>query len=141
MNSITITGRLGRNPELKTAQNGTEYTKFVVACDRIKTKENKDPGTDWFNCTSFGRQAVFITTYLKKGSWVLVTGRMQDDPYAPKDDPEKKIHSWSVIVDRIEAPAKKEDGQTGTPTVAAQTVPAASAVTDLGPVSDDDIPF
>lgn len=138
MNNIIISGRLGRDPELKTSQSGVDYTNFTVAVDRMKTKENKDPGTDWFNCTSFGKQAAFVTTYLKKGSWVTVSGRMQDDPYSPKDAPDKKVHSWSVIVDRVESPANKKDGSTGTPTVAANTVPAAAPLT---PVDDDDIPF
>ena len=141
MNSITITGRLGRNPELKTAQNGTEYTNFVVAVDRRPEKDGTKK-TDWFNCTSFNKQAVMICAYFHKGDGIEIRGRMQDDPYSPKDDPNKKIHSWSIMVEEVDFPkGSKKDGQTGTPTVAAQTVPAASAVTDLGPVSDDDIPF
>ena len=147
MNNITITGRLGRNPELKTAQNGTEYTNFVVAVDRRPEKDGTKK-TDWFNCTSFNKQAAMICTYFKKGDGIEIRGRMQDDPFSPKDAPDKKVHSWSLMVEEVDFPkgSKKDEAKTDTPTVvAAQTVPAAPAASqtaiDLTQADPDDIPF
>ena len=139
MNSIIITGRLGRDPELKTAQNGTEYTNFAVAVDRRPEKDGTKK-TDWFNCTAFGKMAAFVTTYFKKGDGIEIRGRMEDDAYQDKNDPNKKVHSWNLMCEEIKFAqgSKKDDAKTVTPTVAAQTVPAASTA---AAVDDDDIPF
>lgn len=50
MNIIALTGRLGKDPELKQTLGGTGLVKFTVAVDRPgKSKE-----TDWFDCAAFG---------------------------------------------------------------------------------------
>ena len=72
--SITIAGRLGRDPEMKFTAKGTAMTKFSVAVNNYKKE------TAWFNVTVFGNQAESCNQYLNKGSSVLVTGELQFDP-------------------------------------------------------------
>ena len=72
MNKIIIAGRLGRDPELKTANSGTELVNFTVAVDR-RAKKGEDKKTDWINCTAFGKTAAFINQYFKKGDGITVT--------------------------------------------------------------------
>ena len=79
---ITIVGRLGRDPEMRFTPNGQAVTSFNVATDRqwadaagVKQKE-----TTWFRVSVWGKQAESTNQYLKKGSMVLVEGRMTPDP-------------------------------------------------------------
>ena len=147
MNMIFISGRFGRDPELKTAQNGTEYVNFAVAVDR-RPEQDGSRKTDWFYCSAFGKTAAFVATYFKKGDGVEIRGRMEDDVYTAKNDPDKKIHSWSLMVEQIEFPkgSKKDAPQTAPAPVPAQTyqtapAPAQKQETMTFPIEDDDIPF
>ena len=128
MNSIIITGRLGRDPELKTAQNGTEYTNFAVAVDRRPEKDGTKK-TDWFNCTAFGKMAAFVTTYFKKGDGIVVEGALESDTYEAKDG--TKRTKWSIRVEEVEFPqgGKKQGGA------------AQPDLNQFGDVDPKDIPF
>lgn len=126
MNHIIITGRLGRDPELKTAQNGTEYVKFSVAVDRRKKKGEDHPRTDWFECAAFGKQAVFINTYWKKGDGIEITGRMENEPY---EQDGKKRASWGVVIEAVEFAKGSSNKKTD------------EATDGFTPVSDEQIPF
>ena len=102
MNVIIITGRLGKDPELKTAANGNEYLNFNVAVDR-KMKKGEEKKTDWFRCVAFGKLAVFICTYFKKGNGIEIVGRMENDPYKDKETG-KTVSSWQLLVETVDFP-------------------------------------
>ncbi|CCO27008.1 hypothetical protein RSOLAG1IB_02610 [Rhizoctonia solani AG-1 IB] len=73
---LTLIGRLGADPELKTASNGTEYVKYVVATDapsRALPDGSHPPSKPtWHNITSFASSAVPRLTALRKGARVYV---------------------------------------------------------------------
>lgn len=76
MNVITLTGRLTKDLELKTKQDGTgSYCFFCIAVDAGKDK-NGDKQTDFIDCYTSGQPATFLTTYAKKGDLIEVTGRL-----------------------------------------------------------------
>ena len=79
--SITIIGRLGRDPEMRYLPNGDPVTSFSVATDRGWTDKNgqKQKETTWFRVSVFGKQAENTNTYLSKGKMVLVEGRLSVD--------------------------------------------------------------
>ena len=79
-------GRLTRDPEVRYAQNesGTAVARFSIAVDR-RFKRDGEPDADFFNCTAFGKQAEFVEKYLRKGTKMLITGRIQNDNYTNKD--------------------------------------------------------
>ena len=79
---ITIVGRLGRDPEMRYTPSGQAVTSFNVATDRQYTDGNgqKVKETTWFRVSVWGKQAESANTYLKKGSTVLVDGRLTPDP-------------------------------------------------------------
>jgi len=129
MNKIVISGRLGKDPELKTGANGTEYVNFSLAVDRRKVKD-EEKKTDWFRCVAFGKIAAFITTYFKKGDGMEISGRMENDAYKDKET-DKLIDSWKCVIETVEFPKSK-----GTQ---AEDKPAAKA--PEGFLSGDDIPF
>lgn len=79
MNSVTLIGRLGQDPEIKYFESGSVKAKFSIAVDRNFSKENKI--TDWFNIEVWGRQAEFVGEWVKKGSLVSVNGQMDVNSY------------------------------------------------------------
>jgi single-strand DNA-binding protein len=72
---VVLVGRLGQDPEIKYFDSGSVKAKFSIAVDRNFSKENKE--TDWFNIEVWGRQAEFVSEWVKKGSLVSVTGQLE----------------------------------------------------------------
>lgn len=109
MNKVIMMGRLTRDPEISSSTSGTTFARFSIAVDR-KIKTEGQPEADFFNCTSFGKQAEFIERYLKKGTKIVITGRLQNDSYTNKDG--QKVNSTKIITEEVEFAESKKDGQT-----------------------------
>ena len=78
---VLIIGYLGGDPEMRYIPSGTAVTKFSVATNREYTNNNgeKIKETTWFRVDVWGKQGESCNTYLRKGSKVLVEGRMNQD--------------------------------------------------------------
>lgn len=75
--SLTLVGYIGNAPELRYLPDGNPVTTFSLATsEKYKDKET----TTWYRVSVFGNQAEACNTYLKKGSPVLVVGRLKPDP-------------------------------------------------------------
>ena len=100
MNKVILMGRLTRDPEVRYSQgaNQTAIARFSVAVDR-RFKREGEPTADFFNCTSFGRQAEFVERYLHKGTKVVLSGRVQNDNYTNKDG--QMVYSVQIMVEDI----------------------------------------
>lgn len=79
LNKAIVYGNLTRDPELKSLPSGNSVTSFSVATNRVWKDKNgaKQESADFHNIVVFGRQAETAAQYLRKGSSVLVEGRMQ----------------------------------------------------------------
>jgi len=79
---ITIVGYLGRDPEMRYTPGGQAVTSFSVATSRTYSSNagQKVDETTWFRVSVWGAQAESCSQYLKKGSAVLVIGRLRPDP-------------------------------------------------------------
>jgi single-strand DNA-binding protein len=80
--SLTIVGNLGRDPELRYTPAGQAVCNLSVAVNDNYTNSQgeKVERTIWFKVATWGKQAESCNTYLKKGSKVLVVGRLTADP-------------------------------------------------------------
>lgn len=87
MNTITVTGNTGRDPELKYAQSGTAVLKFSVADTRNKGDEKI---TQWWNVTCFGDLAENVAASITKGTRVQVIGKVQREKYTDKEGVERE---------------------------------------------------
>lgn len=106
MNALHIMGRLCGEPEITSTTGGTTVARYTVAVDRRFAKEGQQK-TDFFNCTSFGKQAEFAEKYLKKGTKVVISGEMRLD-LVQKDG--KNVTYPKVNVNEVEfAESKKAD--------------------------------
>jgi single-strand DNA-binding protein len=79
--TIIFVGNLGRDPEMRYTPNGQAVTNFSVATSRQYTSNNGQQvkETIWFRVSAWGKQAETCNTYLRKGSKVLVEGRLTPD--------------------------------------------------------------
>ena len=67
-------GRLTRDPEVRYSQGAsqTAIARYTVAVDR-RFKREGDPDADFFDCTTFGKQAEFVEKYLHKGTKIVLS--------------------------------------------------------------------
>jgi single-strand DNA-binding protein len=80
--TIIIAGNVGRDPEMRYTPSGQAVTSFSVATNRQYTSNNGElvKETIWFRISAWGKQAETCNQYIKKGSKVLVEGRLTADP-------------------------------------------------------------
>lgn len=109
MNKVIMMGRLCRDPEVSSSTSGTTFARYSIAVDR-KIKTEGQPEADFFTCTSFGKQAEFVEKYLKKGTKIVITGRLQNDSYTNKDG--QKVNATKIITEEVEFAESKREGQT-----------------------------
>lgn len=96
MNSITVTGNVGRDPELKYTAGGMAVLKFSVADTRGKDDKKQ---TSWHDVVVFGEQAESVSAQVSKGTRVIVAGRIQVDSYEKKDGTKgKKVE---IVADEV----------------------------------------
>ena len=104
-------GRLTRDPEVRYSQSDSSMAiaRFSLAVDRRYKKQGDETTADFFNCTAFGKQGEFVEKYLKKGTKIVVTGRIQNDNYTNKDG--QKVYSVQIMVEEIEFAESKASSQ------------------------------
>jgi single-strand DNA-binding protein len=96
MNTITIHGNVGQEPELRYTANQKAVITFSVGDTYGKDDKKK---TTWHNVTAFGSLAENIAHSVKKGDTVLVTGRLETEEYNKKDGTKGK--STRLIADEV----------------------------------------
>lgn len=109
MNTITVIGNVGQDPELKYTASGKPIAKFSVADTRGKDEAKQ---TQWHRVTVFDEQAEVVVEQVRKGARVLVTGRLQIDEYTDKDG--NKRTSYDIVADDVclSLRWRPRDGQT-----------------------------
>ncbi len=148
LNKAIIIGNLTRDPETRALPSGASVTSFSVATNRVwKDKTGaKQEDTQYHNVVVFGRQAEIVAQYLRKGSSVLVEGRMQTRSWDDKGTGEKKYRT-EIVADRVQfgprAAAPQGSVSRPPPSLASDGVSAAIETIEY-PVEDsnpEDIPF
>lgn len=109
-NQVTLVGRVGKDPEVKFLPTGTAVCNFSIAVSESWTKDGKkQERTDWIDVAAFGKTAELVGQYIKKGSELLVTGKLRQDKWTDKDG--KNRSSIKVNADHIAFGSKpKDDG-------------------------------
>lgn len=149
LNKALIIGNLTRDPEVKALPAGIQVATFSVATNRVwKDKAGaKQESTDYHNIVVFGRQAETAGQYLKKGSSVLVEGRMQTRSWDDKSTGEKKYRT-EIVADRVQfgprpsgAPASGYASQTPAPSSKNEQADGGAIEYPEEEINPDDIPF
>lgn len=123
MQSITVTGGLGRDAELKTTQSGDDILSFSVGSTQGYGERKS---TNWFRCTVWGKRGRSIAQYLTKGTKVTVQGELSIGEYDGKPQ-------YEIRVNEVEW--QRKEG------VASQPAPAADTGSSWDDIDDDSVPF
>jgi len=137
--TIIIAGNLGKDPEMRYTPSGQAVTSFNVATNRNYTDANGQQvkETIWFRVSVWGKQAESTHNYLKKGSKVIVEGRLIADPATGGPRIYKRSDGSSGASFEITASnvrflsSRTESGEQGT---GAEEVESGSS-------AEDDLPF
>ena len=112
MNKVILMGRLTRDPEIRYSQQGDNQmaiARYTLAVDR-RFNRNNDQSADFISCVAFGRSAEFAEKYLKQGTKIVATGRIQTGSYTNKDG--NKVYTTDVVVEDQEF-AESKNASTG----------------------------
>ena len=145
LNSISLVGRAGRDPECRYFESGGVVANFTLAVNRGR---DRDP--DWFNLEIWGKQAQVAADYVRKGSLIGIIGAFKLDTWTDRTSGEQRFKPV-VRVDRLELLGSKRDGEQGSQQAPAQAsaparrsrpAPAASVwYGNTGAGAGDDVPF
>lgn len=103
MNKAILIGRLARDPDVRTSQDGKMVARYTLAVNRINDQ------ADFIRCVAFGKSAEFAEKYLRKGTKIVVEGRIQTGSYTDRDG--RKVYMTEVIIERQEFVEKKIDAE------------------------------
>jgi single-strand DNA-binding protein len=112
VNKVILIGRLGKDPETRTTNNGGVVAKFSLATDEQWTDKQgeKQKRTEWTQIEVWGKPAEAVGKFLKKGSQVYVEGSLRTDSWEDKNSGDKKYQTL-VNAQRVQfLDAKKADG-------------------------------
>ena len=116
MNKVILMGRLTRDPEVRYSQgeNSMAIARYSLAVDRrtARGNANDENKADFINCVAFGRSGEFAEKYFRKGTKILVEGRIQTGSYTNKDG--QRVYTTDVVVENQEfAESKNSSGSQG----------------------------
>lgn len=84
--NISILGNAGRDVSLRYSEKGTAVASFPIASNSFKNgPEGRVQVTHWFNVTAFGKTAETLAEHVKKGTYLLVHGRLSFNPWLTKE--------------------------------------------------------
>ena len=129
-----------RDPEARALPSGVQVSTFSVATNRVWKDKNgaKQESVDYHNVVVFGRQAETVAQYLKKGSSVLVEGRMQTRSWDGQDGTKK--YRTEIVADRVQFGPRRGDASSQPPP--AETKGDADTIEyPEEEINPDDIPF
>lgn len=109
MNSISLSGRLTKKPELKQTSTSKYVSDFTLAVNRGIKNENGEYEVDFINCRCWNKTAENLCRYQDKGDYILVEGSIRYGTYTDKDGKER--HTTYVLANSIEWTSKKNEKQ------------------------------
>ena len=109
MNKVILMGRLTRNPEVRygAGENSTAVARYTIAVDR-RFKRDGEQSADFISCVTFGRNAEFAEKYLRQGTKIVLTGRIQTGSYTNRDG--QKVYTTDIVVEEQEFAESKAAG-------------------------------
>ena len=98
MNKVVLMGRLTRNPDVRYSQGekATCVARYTLAVNR-RFRRDGEQDADFINCVAFGRQGEFAEKYLKQGTKIVISGRIQTGSYTNRDG--VKVYTTDVVVE------------------------------------------
>lgn len=130
LNTITIMGRLTRDPEKRYTQTQIPVTSFTLAVDR-DFEEGGERKTDFIDCVAWRGSAEFVSKYFAKGDMAVVSGRLALRDWTDRDG--NKRRSAEIVADHIYFGGNKRDRD--------EDADPAPQFGELEDVNDGNLPF
>ena len=142
INKLTIIGRVGKDPEMRTTKEGKPVCNFSVAVDNGRGDQKK---TEWFEVTCWNRLAETMGEYLVKGTLVYVEGAVNLQTYEKRDGTQGAklavtAFSIQMLSGKGQASDHQQEQQARSATPIART-PDKQAAPDPEPLDSDELPF
>lgn len=139
MNKVILMGRLTRDPEIRYSQgeNAMAVGRYTLAVDRRPTRNANDAATDFINCVTFARNAEFAEKYLRKGTKIIVEGRIQTGSYTNRGG--QKVYTTDIVVENHEFCESRSGSQN--PGAPGGPAPAGNEFLSLSPEDEAELPF
>ena len=158
-NKVVLMGNLTRDPELRSIPSGSQVASFSLAVNRTWKNANgeQQEAVDYIDCNAWGKPGEIITQYMKKGSAILVSGRLQQRQWEQEGQKRSKVE---IVVEDFNFVGGNDSGSGGgsyqnnssSNSSSSSALPAKSGdkkekdapkSEDLGnePINLDDIPF
>lgn len=141
LNQVNLIGNLGRDPEVKHLASGDAVCNFSIACSeswKDKATGEKKEKTEWVNISIFGKLAEIAGQYLKKGSQVFLSGKLQTRKWQDKDGNDR--YTTEVVCHEMKMLGGKPEGAQGGGQPAQRSAPPAAS-NPAQQFDDSDIPF
>ena len=144
MNKVLLTGRLTRDPEMRSLASGKNVTTFTVASNEYLSGGREK--AEYSNVVTWDRLAEIAGTYLGKGQQVAIEGRLQTRSWDDKQTNQKKYMTEVVAGTMVLLGGRGEGGGGGAgPRDSAnhfdQSAPEPEPAPAGSPITDEDIPF
>ena len=144
MNKVILMGRLTRNPDVRYSQGekATCVARYTLAVNR-RFRRDGEQDADFINCVAFGRQGEFAEKYLKQGTKIVISGRIQTGSYTNRDG--VKVYTTDVVVEECEfAESKNAAGDNSGFTPSDRPSPSSAAgdgFMNIPDGIDEELPF
>ena len=138
MNKVILMGRLTRDPEVRysAGNNSMAVARYTLAVDRRFSRDGEN-NADFIGCVAFGKSAEFAEKYLRQGTKIIVTGRIQTGSYTNRDG--QKVYTTDVVVEDQEfAESKAAASESGMMRQSAPSPMAASPMPSPAQASSAD---
>ena len=138
MNKVILMGRLCADPEVRYSQNEnqTAVARYRLAVDR-RFKREGDQTADFIPCVAFGKAAEFAEKYLRQGTKIAITGRIQTGSYTNREG--QKVYTTDVVVEEQEFAESK--GASGNIEGSAPQATDPDGFMSLPDGIDEELPF
>ncbi len=146
MNKVILMGRLTRDPEVRYSQGAEPLAiaRYTLAVDRRGRRDasGNDQTADFIPCVAFGRAGEFAEKYLRQGTKMVVTGRIQTGSYTNKDG--NRVYTTEVIVEDQEFAESKASSENSGYNVSERPAPgnaSADGFMSIPEGIENDLPF
>lgn len=140
VNSVTLLGRAGKDAEVRMAGQNKVATFSLCTGGKYKTNDGREiDDTAWHSIVAWRNLAELAEKYIRKGSQILVIGRLTYRKYTGNDGVERNV--TEIIADKIELCGAKQESQSAPAPNPTPARPQYATTPPAGEPEGDDLPF
>lgn len=141
MNKVILMGRLTRDPEVRYSQGAEPMAvaRYTLAVDRRGRRDENGQNADFISCVAFARNAEFAEKYFRKGTKIVITGRIQTGSYNDREG--RKVYTTDVVIENQEFAESKSSQNGGNTQAPPEQSDAGDGFMNIPDGIDEELPF